>query len=211
MRNLTAYVSNTLRQIRAPDTKVFFIGFNKCGTTSLHHMMKGAGIRSVHWQDGNENITEGIEARLDDHSALRKYLSRWTAYSDLISSSESRIVEGNRHFALYQSLFPKAYFILNDRDVDGWLLSRERHARGKFLLQSIAFHGKDKDGVLNIWRQQHDAHRRAVLSHFVGHPRFLHYRIDRDPIERLIEFLSPEFMLRASSWRVHKKTKAMEG
>lgn len=206
MQKLTSYLSNTFRQVRAPETKVFFIGFNKCGTTSLHHLMKGAGIRSAHWQSGTENLTEGIEARLGEHHQLKGYLSRWTAYSDLISAADNRIVEGNRHFALFQNLFPKAYFILNDRDLDAWLLSRERHAQGKFLRQSINFHNTDKEGVRDIWRNQYLSHTQAVTEHFSGHERFLHCRIDKDPIDILIDFLAPDFKISASDWQNRNKT-----
>lgn len=206
MQKLASYLSNTFRQVIAPETKVFFIGFNKCGTTSLHHLMKRAGIRSAHWQNGTENLTEGIEARLGEHRELRRYLSRWTAYSDLISSADKRIIEGNRHFALFQNLFPKAYFILNDRDLDAWLLSRERHAQGKFMRQSIKFHNTAKEGVLDIWRNQYLSHTQAVTEHFAGHERFLRYRIDRDPIEQLVDFLAPDFKIPVSNWHNRNKT-----
>ena len=45
--------------------KVFQVGFNKCGTTSLHHLFAASGYRSVHWHKGDLgrqiyiNITTG--------------------------------------------------------------------------------------------------------------------------------------------------------
>jgi len=32
--------------------KIFQIGFNKCGTTSIHQFLLNNGIRSVHWEGG---------------------------------------------------------------------------------------------------------------------------------------------------------------
>ena len=32
--------------------KIFQIGFNKCGTTSIHRMLVANGINSVHWDKG---------------------------------------------------------------------------------------------------------------------------------------------------------------
>jgi hypothetical protein len=171
--------------------------------------MIGSGIRSVHWlTPQKENITDGMEARLDDRQALREYLSRWTAYSDLISASNSRFVEGNGFFPELHDAFPNSYFVLNDRDVEAWLQSRVQHSKGTFLGRAMAYHATDKEGVLDIWRRQHAQHTAKVLDYFAGKSRFIHFRIDRDPIERMVEFLAPDFKVSASDWRVHKKSKA---
>ena len=48
--------------------KVFQIGFNKCGTTSLHQFFQRSGLRSVHWDGGylaprmEDNIRAGRRA-----------------------------------------------------------------------------------------------------------------------------------------------------
>ncbi|MEP9388927.1 sulfotransferase [Mesorhizobium sp. KR9-304] len=206
---MVAYLSNKLRQRKSPDVKIFFIGFNRCGTNSFHQLMTGSGIRSVHWlSPQKENITDGIEARLGDLEALREYLSPWTAFSDMISASETRFVEGNSFFPALHEAFPRAYFVLNDRDVEAWLRSRVQHSKGTFLQRAMAYHATDKDGVLDIWRRQHAEHTAKVLGHFAGNPRFIHFRIDRDPIEQMVDFLAPDFKVSASDWQVHKKSKA---
>jgi hypothetical protein len=168
-----------------------------------------SGIRSVHWlSPQKENITDGIEARLDDRHALREYLSWWTAYSDLISASNTRFVEGNSFFPALHDTFPEAYFVLNERDVEAWLRSRVQHSKGTFLQRAMSYHAADKEGVLGIWRRQYAEHTAKVLSHFAGNPRFIHFRIDRDPIEKMVDFLAPDFRISASDWAVHKKSKA---
>lgn len=209
MGSLIGRFSNWSRQYRSPDTKIFFIGFNRCGTNSFHQLMKGSGIRSVHWlSPQKENITDGIEARLRDRQALREYLSPWTAFSDLVSASETRFVEGNGFFPALHSAFPQSYFVLNDRDVEAWLRSRIQHSKGTFLQRATAYHGTGKEGVLDIWRRQHVEHTEKVLDHFAGNPRFIHFRIDRDPIERMVSFLAPDFSISTSDWRIHKKSGA---
>lgn len=209
MGSLRGYFSNWVGQRRSPDIKIFFIGFNRCGTNSFHQLMKGAGIRSVHWlSPRKENITDGIEARLADRQALREYLSPWTAFSDLVSASETRFVEGNGFFPAFHDAFPQSYFVLNDRDVEAWLRSRVQHSNGTFLQRAMAYHGADKEQVLDIWRRQHAEHTAKALDHFAGNPRFIHFRIDRDPIERMVSFLAPDFTISPSDWMVHKKSKA---
>ncbi len=71
---------------------------------------------SVHWLAGNDNLAVEIEERIDRPGALRAYLDQWTAFSDLTFSSDTLMLEGNRHFRLFHQLYPHAYFILNDRD-----------------------------------------------------------------------------------------------
>lgn len=204
-----AYLTNKLRQHKAPDIKIFFIGFNRCGTNSFHRLLTASGIRSVHWlSPEKENITDGIEERLGDRDTLREYLSRWTAYSDLISASADRFVEGNSFYAAFHDAFPQAYFVLNDRDVEAWIRSRVQHSKGTFLQRAMACHATDKETVLDIWRQQHAEHTAKVFNYFAGNPRFIHFRIDRDPIQRMVDFLAPDFKIPAAHWRVHKKSMA---
>jgi hypothetical protein len=196
---------NVLQQVRAPDEKIFFIGFNKCGTTSLHHLLTRYAIRSVHWDHGR--LATSIEALHQDKVALRRYLERATAYSDIISSTNEHQIEGNRHFRLFHELFPQAYFILNDRNVEDWIRSRSTHHKGTHLARTMTAWNIDANGVKDIWRQVHEAHSTDVLSYFKGHPRFLHFRIDEDPIKLLIDFLSPSFVLRENGWQRVNVTK----
>ena len=48
-----------------PSRQVFQIGFNKCGTSTLHRFFELNGFRSVHWDRGTlaqrlyRNLTEG--------------------------------------------------------------------------------------------------------------------------------------------------------
>ncbi|SDP63293.1 hypothetical protein SAMN04488061_3554 [Filomicrobium insigne] len=189
---------NILQQFRFPDEKIFFIGFNKCGTTSLHHLLTRYAIRSAHWDHGR--LATSIEALHHDKSALRRYLTRATAYSDIICSTKEQQIEGNRHFRLFHELFPQAYFIFNDRSVENWIRSRCTHHNGTHLARSMAAWNIDANGVKDIWRQTYEIHSIAVLSYFKEHPRFLHFRIDEDPIKLLIDFLSPSFVLREGGW-----------
>lgn len=196
---------NILRQIRAPDEKIFFIGFNKCGTTSLHHLVTRHAIRSVHWDNGQ--LARTIETLSTDKPALRSFLSHSTAYSDITSLTESQLIEGNKHFRIFHELFPDAYFIFNDRQMEDWIKSRSSHRRGTFLSRNMSAWRMDADAVKDTWRQNYQMHTNDVLKHFNGHERFLHFRIDQDPINALIDFLSPSFVLRAHNWKRRNTTK----
>jgi hypothetical protein len=190
---------NILQQLCVPGEKIFFIGFNKCGTTSLHHLMTHCAIRSVHWDNGQ--LAARIEAHHRDKSALRSILARSTAYSDMTSLTNEKLIEGNRHFRLFHELFPDAYFILNDRDVEDWIRSRSTHRKGTFLSRTMSAWGMDAESVKDNWRRMHETHLAEVRTYFSDHSRFLYFRIDRDPIRHLIDFLSPSFILRESRWK----------
>jgi hypothetical protein len=187
--------------------QIFFIGFNKTATTSLAMLMAANGIRSAHWLKGR--LAERIEDLHGQRFRLWLYLMRWTAYSDLTSVSASRVIEGNRHFRLFHGLFPRSYFVLNDREVEGWIASRAAHRRDdafshrrdSFLTRSSEALGTDEEGVKAIWRQAHADHVAAVCEYFGGHPRFLHFFVDRDPIDRLAELLRPDFDLETTHWQ----------
>ncbi|HEX8668371.1 MAG TPA: sulfotransferase [Allosphingosinicella sp.] len=179
-----------------PGRKIFFIGFNKCATSSIHKLLNHQGVRSVHWHAGRANLALEIEARLADPERLAAFLRRWTAFSDLIYATDDRIIEGNRHFRLFHELFPDAYFVLNDRDPETWVASRMRHKSGQFASQYAAFHHCAPEALPPLWRGAREAHNDAVLRHFEGNPRFLHLRVDRDDMQVLLDFLAPDFRLR---------------
>lgn len=87
--------------------KIFCIGFNKTGTTSLHNFFKSCGLSSIHnteWchysyaKNGNQYFSENC-------------------YSD-----------GEQcNFIQLQKWFPNALFILNTRSKKSWLYSRVKH------------------------------------------------------------------------------------
>jgi hypothetical protein len=199
-RSLSDFVSNRIIQRLNPELKIFFIGFNKCATSAIFHFLARQGIKSFHCQHGNENLALEIERRLEDPAALKRYLMRWTAFSDLTFSSDELMVEGNRHFPLLHRLFPNAYFVLNDRDPHKWVASRMAHRRGRFARRSASFRGCALDDLPQIWMGERENHNRAVLAHFAQYPRFLHFRVDSGDVSKLVGLLAPPFRLKAHHW-----------
>lgn len=90
------------------DGKIFCIGFNKTGTTSLHHLFKAGGLKSLHsdswpiWSHSAKLKAEFENARCytDGQDANFKNLDNW---------------------------FPGSLFILNVRGLKPWLYSRIKH------------------------------------------------------------------------------------
>lgn len=88
--------------------KIFCIGFNKTGTTSLHTFFQRSGLRSTH----NTEWT-----RYSYLSREKRYFYRYQAFSD-----------GEKpDFVRLNNWFPDALFILNTRDERAWVRSRIKH------------------------------------------------------------------------------------
>jgi hypothetical protein len=194
---LLARIRNYVRQRRDPDLKIFFIGFNKCGTTALYHLMKHSGIRSLHWANGT--LAERIQAGSEHPEELKAYLAPWTSFSDMILLTNERLIEGNTYFRLLHRLFPHAYFVLNDRDRDAWIRSRLKHSNGTMLSRCMKATGLDEPGIRAMWQENYSDHRAEVLDYFADNPRFLHFRVDEQPT--LIDFLAPSFAISERGWR----------
>lgn len=201
------YFRNVARQVVAPGEKIFFIGFNKCGTTAIHLFLKSQGVRSVHHKVRDVNLAREIDQRASDPDQLKGLLRKWTAYSDLIYASKERIIEANQHFRLFAELFPSAFFILNDRDPAKWVASRCLHHGGRFLKQSMEYHGLTEQGVRDYWLRQRQSHIEEVTAHFAGHERFMRFEIDRQPVSALTRFLAPAYALDSEKWRTVNRTK----
>jgi len=82
-------------------TKVFAVGFNKCGTTSMHVLFESLGLSSYHgtkWRN------------CDDLTLLRAY----DCFSDDIPTDLAKL----------DRMFPNSKFILQVRKLDAWVYSR---------------------------------------------------------------------------------------
>ena len=86
--------------------KIFAIGFNKTGTTSLHRIFEDLGYRSLH-DDRWRQLSDPLLFRFYD------------AFSDGIPED----------IRAWDATFPEARFILQVRDLDAWLDSRIEHIR----------------------------------------------------------------------------------
>ena len=213
-------MANFVVQKARPGRKIFIIGPNRCCTATLHAFFERQGLKSFHWKKGVLNLALEIENRKNSPDDLREFLSNWTVYSDFIYLDEDRVIENNRLFRTYADLFPEAYFILNDRDVDRWVESRLRHRDGQFLARYLAATGLTEESAVARWRAEFIEHRDAVLSFFQGHPRFLHFYTDKadrklflqpGDLAPLIDMLSPDYRLSSTAWtKRHTKRRPNE-
>jgi len=172
-------------------TKIFQIGFNKCGTLSIHDFLVENGIRSVHYLKGElankifDNHKNGID--------LLSGLDEFDAFSDMesLTSDKFQYVANDLFKELHQA-YPNAIFILNTRNVESWIHSRLKHGGGTYLDRYRCILDKPKAGIIDFWRSQYEAHVDNVKGYFMQHPdaHFIHLALDKCEPDELGLFLS---------------------
>lgn len=192
--------------------KIFVIGFNKCGTTSLHKMFRRAGLASSHYRHHGADGSSAIIAEKMDQNArkglpLLDGIADATAYSDMDMCQKRSYLSGIGQFRLLDRQYPGSRFILNTRDPENWLNSRCRHFDGGYLRRAMAQAGvRDMHEMRAIWRLDWHAHHAALQVHFATrHDQFLIFDIERDDPKKLCAFL-PEYGLKPGQWRHHNRT-----
>jgi hypothetical protein len=172
---------------------IFQIGFNKCGTTSLHRFLTDSGIPSVHWKSGD--MAKRMMARIDAGQDPIRDFPNTIAFTDTISLEPGRLLEPYKRFDYLHSWYPNALFILNTRDREGWIASRAGHQFGSNRL--IARYAEclaiSEAEVPDFWRAEWDAHHSLARAYFRSSPQFLEFHIERDHPDRLRQFLGRRY------------------
>lgn len=145
--------------------RIFGIGMNKTGTTSLTEALRILGFNAFHW--GGQTVTDLVaEAHKDGRPLLDGLDPTLDAFSDVHILA--------RNYALLDEQYPRSKFILTVRPIEAWiksrtehvLLNRERKAAGAY---SGKFLEVDEDGWRAEWRQRVDGAR----AYFKGRDDFL--------------------------------------
>lgn len=193
--------------------KIFFLGFNKCGTKTFHHFFEKNGLRSSHHarktrifgKTFNKTKVAGIIQRnvIAGRNSLRG-LRHYDVFSDMNEVTEHGFIEAARYFPHFAQDYPDAYFIFNDRPLERWIASRLGHVNGPygdFPGRYASALGVAREDLPEIWTRQYAHHKAEVFQFFKGHPRFLHFDIIRDGPEEMRAFLAPDYALDARHWK----------
>lgn len=168
--------------------KVFCIGPNKTGTTSLHDAFVVLGLRSVHWMDpSGRNIQDIIKANYESGDPILKGLEDFDAYTDWIKRPT---IEA---FKLFDKEHPNSKFILNTRDMVAWMDSREKHVLRN--QKEVAETGDPTITWLKVdraaWEVEFTEQHRSIREHFKGRENdLLEFDVTKgDGWEKLCPFL----------------------
>lgn len=190
--------------------KVFQIGFNKCGTSTLTDFFNENGVKSVHCDDGK--LAVDIWNNHLSHKPLlsEKYDQYWGYFDMEEPYANPPIYIAQKLFRELDKQYPGSKFILNIRNKAAWIKSRSLHRNtfGISYLEIMTQKYKiSKDAVLKMWANEWDAHILAVLKHFKDRPNdLLVFNIDEDKPEKFCDFFKDNFVLDPKLYAHKNKT-----
>ena len=187
---------------RERTTRIFQIGFNKCGTRSLYRFLQRSGIQAAHFNRGllawsiEDNIAQG-------RAPLQGRIDQWVAYTDVQQVTRERAIEGVRYFRELYHYYPNSYFILNTRDKAAWIKSRLAHGAGFYARRYARALGVEtEEEVVAAWSADWDRHHHEVQAFFADKPgRLLVYDIKNSKPQEMVDFLAPDFLTRVEDFR----------
>lgn len=176
--------------------KIFQIGFNKCGTTSIHRMLITNGVNSIHWDKGR--LSKSIKLNIENGLPPLKGYDSYQSFLDMEHLKEGGgYYHSYAHYESFDKAYPGSCFILNIRNVDKWIDSRLAHVG--YLMESMREQGDTFDTVVEKWKQHHATHIENVIKYFEGKDSLLIYDIENDSSDKVSEFLSK------NGWNIKEK------
>ncbi len=189
--------------------KIFIIGFNKCGTRTIHNFFSKNNIKSCWYTCELENtkkrdlIANVIYDNLNKNRKLLDYIDYYTVYSDMENIYSESLIYCQYLFKELDSEYPDSKFILNIRDVDNWIKSRKRHNIGtssdgstSFIEEGIYINTcRIKSGlhtneqVVDKWKEDWNKHHTEVINYFKNRPNdLLLFDIETDDVQKIVDF-----------------------
>ena len=163
--------------------RVFAIGLNKTGTTSLDAALRLLGYRTVHW--GGPDARRAVRDAMAEGAPL---LSRLDPEPEAVSDLE----EVTHNFELADRQYPGSAFVLTVRDLPSWLESRRRHVeRNRRRREEGTYRGRFLDIAPEAWTAEYRRHERRVHDYFAGRADLLVLDVagTEDPWPQLCGFL----------------------
>lgn len=158
--------------------KIFVIGFNKSGTSSIAKFFAQCNIPTIHHDSGK--IAETMRSNMRTGEKLLTGYPDYTVYADIenvihATEQDKEPFFGYEHFDKLYKQYPESKFILNYRDINDWLLSRCRHGlneaffsgqRKSYLNQFVKYYDTDVYSIIQMWQEHYHTHIKNVRTFF---------------------------------------------
>lgn len=180
----------------AAKPRIFQIGFNKCGSHSLHGFFEDNGITSIHY-DGGHLASYMYSHNLD----LPTHFKDHTAFFDLENIYHGACPAYIQFlFKELDQKYPGSKFILNTRSRENWIKSRCKHddeVNTRAYIDVLCERYKlTKEQLIARWRQEWDTHHAAVQAYFKDRPGdLLVFNIETDGGDKLCQFFKQNMNL----------------
>lgn len=144
--------------------KVFCIGFQKTGTSSMRDALQRLGYRVIGVYGRNQTLAQLRETYVEQGIALARQ-------HDAVEDMPWPLI-----FRELDAAFPGSRFVLTLRDTDRWYRSIAGHfGANPYHIQQLTY-GEDAPapvGHEQRYRQVYEAHNTAVRKYFAGRPQDL--------------------------------------
>lgn len=124
--------------------KIFVIGFNKTGTTSLFKLFEELKFKSIHTPEILSDVINDYDAFTDGYHS---------------------------NFKEYYYNYPDSLFILNTRPISKWLISRYKHSINHNFEESWCWPVCEEK--TNEWIIDREYHYQKILDFFLDKPKQL--------------------------------------
>ncbi|MBW4985709.1 hypothetical protein KZZ07_24510 [Mameliella sp. CS4] len=170
--------------------KVFQIGFNKCGTSTIHFRLDALGFSAAHLKTADRRyLATVMQDNLEAGRYILAGLEDYDAFSDIEDVREDAFVEGYKFFPQILEQVQDARFILNLRDRERWIASRLDHNDGTYAEALRRLAGlPDLQALADRWRADWDAHVAAVME-TIPAGQLLVYNLETDDPSVIDRFL----------------------
>lgn len=183
----------------SPTERIFQIGFNRCGTRTLHQFFLKSGINSVHWEKGEiarkflKRKELGQDPFKDYNGSIISGNTFVSAFTDMMDFDDGSAIEPYKDYKYIFDFYPDAFYILNVRPVDNWIKSRLSHQQGNFY-KNYLFVSSNQDKIVEFWRKEWEEHLHGVDLFFKGkRANYLKFDIENDDPKVLCDFLNKKF------------------
>ena len=186
--------------------KIFQIGFNRCGTHSLHQFFLDNNIRSIHWARGQLALEINKNYRMG-RRLLGPLESQFDAFSDMEDYPTQTFA--SQYFKQIHAEHPAGFFILNTRPVEKWLTSRFSLLDGQYARECSIILRLNEQQLVDFWRAEWHHHHKITKEYFKNNSRFLVFNIETDDGVVLRDFLKSEYDVDPSAWGHHFATESV--
>ena len=143
--------------------KIFNIGLNRAGTTSLTAALTALGLRAIHHKHRR--------VRLYDIMAQNRYAGRPLLFGLYDAYDALSDFAGQNFFADLDRQYPGSKFILTTRELNAWLDSRERKVNRNLKRADYHYSFRTVDRVQ--WTRDRENYIARLRAHFHNRERDL--------------------------------------
>jgi hypothetical protein len=134
-------------------SKIFCIGANKTGTTSLAATLEIIGYNLPNQMDQEMHISK--QTYLGNYQPLREYVNKYEVFQDIPFSIEN-------FYIVADALFPNSKFILTEREPDKWYNSVISYDKKKYKLDTLDF--KDEKEIDKKFFYLFEGYRKMTMQ-----------------------------------------------